>query len=685
MSTTTISYPETTSGLVLSAGDQEIVSSGGIAYATVINEGGNEYVSSGGAASGTIVNWNGYQFVSGSAVKTTIDGGFQSVISSGQAIGTTVSNGLQTVVGSATDTTVDAGGMQTIYGTATSTVVNSGGAVLIGNAATATDLTVHSGGFVVSLPISTVISGLVIGLTNSTTVMDTNIFEAGAIIQSAVVLSGGSTIGAVIKGHSEYAEYVSSGGFAGSTVISGGGVLEIGSGGSASGTIGAASDDGIEGVDAYLSSGGAATSPYFDPNSFLERSVGGGTTIARTIAGAYEVIGSGGSETDATFYSGGYQEVYGTATRSTIIGGSQNVYGGTAISTTLIGSLQYVSAGSAIGTLVDSGSYQYVSGTAINTEVGSGSLQYVFNGGTATSTTVNSGGLALIGSGGTATAFIISSGGMEEVASGANVSGTMLLSGGSIYVDYLAYQSNATVYYDQSTHILTLTEDGTSYSQVLSSDYTSDEFKLSAYSSGTLITEVPCYCRNTRIATDRGEIAVEDLEIGDHVINHKGEARSIKWIGKRAYAGRFIQGRKDILPICFEAGSIAENVPRRDLWVSPHHAMYLNGVFIEARDLVNDISIYQADYAEEVEYFHVELDSHDAIIAEGALSESFFNHSDRGVFHNARDYFVLYQNDEKVLEPRYYAPRVDAGETVEAARAVLDARAKTLFRRSFIG
>jgi hypothetical protein len=52
------------------------------------------------------------------------------------------------------------------------------------------------------------------------------------------------------------------------------------------------------------------------------------------------------------------------------------------------------------------------------------------------------------------------------------------------------------------------------------------------------------------------------------------------------------QPPKEILPICIWAGALADNIPRRDLWVSPHHAMFctdenLGGVLIEAKNLVN--------------------------------------------------------------------------------------------------
>jgi hypothetical protein len=154
--------------------------------------------------------------------------------------------------------------------------------------------------------------------------------------------------------------------------------------------------------------------------------------------------------------------------------------------------------------------------------------------------------------------------------------------------------------------------------------------------------------------------------------------RPIKWIGTRSYGGRFIMGRKDILPICFKPGSLGDDMPRRDLWISPHHAMYFEneggGVLIEAKDLVNGVSIVQAEQVEQVEYFHIELDTHDVIVAEGALSETFVDDDSRAMFHNAREYSALYENEE-MAPARYYAPRLDHGYEVEAVRQRLARRA----------
>jgi T5SS/PEP-CTERM-associated repeat protein len=190
----------------------------------------------------------------------------------------------------------------------------------------------------------------------------------------------------------------------------------------------------------------------------------------------------------------------------------------------------------------------------------------------------------------------------------------------------------------------------------------------------------PCYCPGTLIMTDKGDMPVEALTIGDQVLTHAGELRPIKWIGRRSYGSRFVMGRKDILPVRIKAGALGrdasgESLPRRDLWISPHHAMYLDGVLIEAKDLLNGVSIVQteqmeADQACEVTYIHIELDSHDVILAEGAWSETFLDENNRGMFHNAGDYQALYPQPQTDLptHARYYAPRLDGGFAAERIR-----------------
>jgi hypothetical protein len=162
-----------------------------------------------------------------------------------------------------------------------------------------------------------------------------------------------------------------------------------------------------------------------------------------------------------------------------------------------------------------------------------------------------------------------------------------------------------------------------------------------------------------------------------------GVARPIKWIGHRSYGERFVMGRTDILPVCIKAHALRPNVPKRDLWISPHHAMYFDdhgGLLIEARDLVNGATIIQAKAVEEkVEYFHIELDTHDVVFAEGAPSETFIDDDSRGMFHNVHEYYELYQDDAASATARYCAPRLEEGYEVEEVRRRIATRATLSF------
>ena len=188
--------------------------------------------------------------------------------------------------------------------------------------------------------------------------------------------------------------------------------------------------------------------------------------------------------------------------------------------------------------------------------------------------------------------------------------------------------------------------------------------------SVTPANAAPCYCRGTSILTGHGEVSVEDLSVGDWLMTASGDLRAIKWIGKRCYAGRFANMHADVLPICFKRGSLGKGIPRRDLWVSPKHAMFIEGVLIPAERLVNGVSVVAAARVDRVEYFHIELDTHDVIVAEGALSESFVDDHSRSMFQNARDFAALYPDAEPV-DAIYCAPRVEDGFVLEAVRRML--------------
>ena len=187
-------------------------------------------------------------------------------------------------------------------------------------------------------------------------------------------------------------------------------------------------------------------------------------------------------------------------------------------------------------------------------------------------------------------------------------------------------------------------------------------------------TYVACYAPGTLIQTRQGEVAIEELTIGDELVTWSGALKPIKWIGRRSYAGAFVAGHREILPVCIHAGALGDGQPRRDLFVSPRHAMFLRGVLVPAWLLVNGVSVTQAPSAESVHYIHVELDEHAVIWAEGAASESFVDDNSRGMFQNAHEFEALYPGRPRAPAV-YCASRQEDGEQLASIKRMIDHRA----------
>jgi hypothetical protein len=112
---------------------------------------------------------------------------------------------------------------------------------------------------------------------------------------------------------------------------------------------------------------------------------------------------------------------------------------------------------------------------------------------------------------------------------------------------------------------------------------------------------------------------VEDLRINDLVVTSSGEAKPIQWV----WGGRF-EWDEGIAPIRVAQSALGPNTPHRDLFLSPAHCLYLDGVLIPVIDLLNNPTIAKcsAEDLREIEYFHIKLERHSVIYAEGAACET---------------------------------------------------------------
>jgi hypothetical protein len=147
-----------------------------------------------------------------------------------------------------------------------------------------------------------------------------------------------------------------------------------------------------------------------------------------------------------------------------------------------------------------------------------------------------------------------------------------------------------------------------------------------------------CFAAGTRILTARGEVPVETLQAGDLVATVSGRGTPMKpvlFLGRRRFVLAGNPHAATLAPVRIAAGALAENTPHRDLLVSPDHCLLLDGQLVPARLLVNGESITIERRLAEVTYFHIELEAHDAVLAEGAAAESWLDTGNRAWFENA--------------------------------------------------
>lgn len=149
--------------------------------------------------------------------------------------------------------------------------------------------------------------------------------------------------------------------------------------------------------------------------------------------------------------------------------------------------------------------------------------------------------------------------------------------------------------------------------------------------------DAPCFLEGTRIMTRAGEVPVERLQAGDLVLTlGPGGPRlaPIRWIGHRRLDLARHPRPEEAAPVRIRAGALGPNSPARDLYVSPDHALYLDGALVPAGLLVDGDAIERAAWLRRIRYFHVELDRHAVLLAEGAPAESYREDGNRADFDN---------------------------------------------------
>ena len=144
---------------------------------------------------------------------------------------------------------------------------------------------------------------------------------------------------------------------------------------------------------------------------------------------------------------------------------------------------------------------------------------------------------------------------------------------------------------------------------------------------------IPCFTAGTLIATPKGEVLVEKLKPGDRILTRDNGIQTVRWVGHKRLEFKDLKMAPQLRPIRISAGALGNDVPDRDMLVSPSHRMLMvshlaelyfgqSEILVAAKHILalDGVEVAEQPY---VTYIHIMCDNHEIVLADGAWSESF--------------------------------------------------------------
>jgi autotransporter passenger strand-loop-strand repeat protein len=362
------------------------------------------------------------------------------------------------------------------------------------------------------------------------------------------------------------------------------------------------------------------------------------------------------------------------------------------------------------GTVVSSGEVLSLTAAAADITVENGGTLIVAAGGTAEASTVSAGGTELVASAGITEAPTLAATGSLTLDAGGVVSGGIVFAGDAallaivgsampqaiisgfgaggahteaIELASVPYSSLGGAVQLGAGNVLSVTEGGQTYRLNLdpAQNFADERFVLAQGGGGTQIIAIPCFAAGTRLTTPAGGVAVECLRAGDAVlasVDGVWQARAVRWIGATTIDLAANAAREHLAPVRLRAHSFGPQLPERDLLLSPDHAILVDEALIQARALLNGATIVQ-EFPAQITYFHIELDRHAVLLAEGLAVESYLDTGNRALFRAGAEARARHPElAATAWDERACAPLLLGGARVAAAHARLLARAEAL-------
>jgi autotransporter passenger strand-loop-strand repeat protein len=658
------------------AGGTVIVQSGGSAQSDLV-ENGAIIVSAGGFASNTGLSGALTVSAQGTAEGGFVQGGNIQIDAGGTGGGFSIDGGVETVSSGGQDSgsLLDLGSITVLAGgTAINEDVTPNGAVLVESGGLA--LAEMNGNLPGSAIGVTLLSGANMEV-SSGGVAQGDLVDSGA---SMTVGSGGKAELAVVSGG---AVTVGPQGAESASTLLAGASETVSGGGTAIGTIFGLASPSVPGGTMTVISGGIASATEF---------VNGGTILVDGGGTLIDPVNNSSTPGHIDINSGGVLSV--TAGASTFgisldAGGSLDIAAGGVVAL-----MDAVGATVDVGNQAGLGLAQASAGGSIIVAAG-GSSEFlvagiggdvtVQSGGTLVGAAVAGQGTLDIQSGATLLSGIAFSGYAADAIVGAsNISGLALYGFGAdntLDLTGIAYAAGGTV--GSSGSVLSFTENGQTYDiGIVSGGIGGHALTLAADASGGTMIEVACFAAGTRIATPAGEAAVEALRPGDAVlalIDGAWRPAPVRWVGRTTIDLARHPHPAQAAPVRIRADAVAPGLPRRDLLLSPDHALFLDGMLIQAQALVNGATVTQ-EVPGRVTYYHVELDRHAVLLADGLPAESYLDTGNRALFAGEAGRRALHPDlaGARAWDERACAPLVLSGPRLAAAHARLLLRAVEL-------
>jgi len=144
---------------------------------------------------------------------------------------------------------------------------------------------------------------------------------------------------------------------------------------------------------------------------------------------------------------------------------------------------------------------------------------------------------------------------------------------------------------------------------------------------------IPCFTPGTLIATPKGERLVEELKVGDKIITRDNGIQEIRWAGAKKLDWKDLAANPHLKPILIKKGALGNDMPERDMMVSPNHRMLVSNdktalyfeereVLAAAKHLVNNNGVHAVETMG-TSYLHFMFDNHEVVLSDGAWTESF--------------------------------------------------------------